>query len=134
LVPALVVSVTLGGRRWGPRGGGFLKSFPLVTGPSLFFFPLEQGNAFARDAARATLLALVSVAASGLVYAWASLRTPWWMCVAARWTSFLVVTLLLNGLAWSVPLALAAAVGSFFLVRALLPTPRGAPIAASRSA
>lgn len=133
LVPALVVSVTLGGRRWGPRVGGFLTSFPIVAGPTLFFFALEQGNAFVRDAARATLLALVGVAASGLVYAWASLRTPWWMCVAASWTSFVVTTLALNGLEWSLPLALTAAAGSFLLVRALLPTPRGAPVAAERS-
>src|SRR5262245_59531611 len=65
LVPALVVFVTLGGRRWGPRVGGLLTSFPIVAGPTLFFFAAEQGGLFARDAARATLVALVGVAISG---------------------------------------------------------------------
>lgn len=134
IVPALVVFVTLGARRWGPRVGGFLTSFPIVAGPSLFFFALEQGHAFVRDAARATLLALIGVAATGLVYAWVSLRMPWWICVASGWASFVVVTLTLNAFRWPLSLALAATIGSFALVRALLPAPRGAPIAAARSA
>lgn len=134
LVPALVVSVTLGARRWGPRVGGFLTSFPIVAGPTLFFFALEQGNAFVREAARATLLALVAVAVSGLVYAWASLRTPWWASLPASWSSFVVTTLTLNSLAWPLPIALIAAVGGFFVVRALLPTARGAPVVTERSA
>jgi hypothetical protein len=134
LVPALVVSVTLGARRWGPRVGGFLTSFPIVAGPTLFFFAIEQGDAFVRDAARATLVALVAVSASGLVYAWASLRAPWWASLAASWTSFVVTTLSLNTVAWPVTLALLVAVGAFFLVRALLPPVRGAPVVAPRSA
>ena len=85
LVPALVVFVTLGGRRWGPRVGGFLTSFPIVAGPTLFFFAAEQGGAFASEAARATLVALVGVAVSGLVYAWVSLGLPWGASLAASW-------------------------------------------------
>lgn len=134
LVPALVVFVTLGGRRWGARVGGLLASFPIVAGPTLFFFAVEQGTAFAGEAARATLVSLVGVAVSGLVYAWASLRTPWWASVVASWTSFVIATLTLNGLPWSLPFALVAAVGSFFFVEALLPTPPGAPSVRERSA
>jgi hypothetical protein len=134
VVPALVVSVTLGARRWGPRVGGFLTSFPIVAGPTLFFFAVEQGNAFVRDAARATLLALIAVATSGLAYAWASTRAPWWASLPACWAAFVVTTLALNSSSWPLPLALAAAVASFFLVRAVLPAARGAPAAAARSA
>ena len=93
VVPALVLTVTLGARRWGPRVGGFLASFPILAGPTLFFFAIEQGPSFVREAARATLMALVAVSVSGLVYAWASLRTPWWVSLAASWTSFTVATL-----------------------------------------
>ena len=134
LVPALVVIVTLGGRRWGPRVGGFLTSFPIVAGPTLFFFATEQGTAFARDAARATLVALVGVAASGLVYAWASLRLRWWASLVASWASFVLMTLGLNALGWSLPVALIVAIASFFVVRVLLPSPRGERIVGERSA
>jgi hypothetical protein len=125
LVPALVVFVTLGGRRWGPRVGGFLTSFPIVAGPTLLFFAVEQGRSFAAEAARATLVALVGVALSGLVYAWVALATPWWASLAASWASFVVITLTLNAFRWPLPLALVAAVASFFLVRAAMPRSRG---------
>jgi hypothetical protein len=134
LVPALVLSVTLGARRWGPRVGGFLASFPILAGPTLFFFAIEQGPAFVREAARATLMALVAVSVSGLVYAWASLAAPWWISLAASWTSFTVATLALNSVRWPLPVALAAAVAGFFIVRALLPAARRAHVAAQRSA
>ena len=134
VVPTLVLTVTLGARRWGPRVGGFLASFPILAGPTLFFFAIEQGPAFVREAARATLMALVAVSISGLVYAWASLRAPWWISLAASWTSFTVTTLALNSVRWPLPVALVAAVAGFFVVRALLPAARGAHVAAARSA
>ena len=134
IVPALVLTVTLGARRWGPRVGGFLASFPILAGPTLFFFAIEQGPAFVREAARATLMALVAVSVSGLVYAWASLRMPWWISLAASWTSFTAATLALNSVRWPLPIALGAAVAGFFVVRALLPAARGAHVAAERSA
>src|SRR5919108_5039111 len=88
LVPALVVSVTLATRRWGPRIGGLLTGFPIVSGPALFFFAVEQGNAFAAEAARAVVVSLLGVAASALTYGWASLRTPWWLSLPLSWASF----------------------------------------------
>jgi hypothetical protein len=133
VVPALVLTVTLGGRRWGPRVGGFLASFPILAGPTLLFFAIEQGPAFVREAARAVLMALVAVSISGLVYAWASLRAPWWVSLAASWTTFTAATLTLNSVRWPLTVALVVSVGSFFLTRALLPAARGAPVDANRS-
>ena len=133
VVPALVPIVTLGARRWGPRVGGFLASFPILAGPILLFFAIEQGPVFVREAARATLMALVAVSISGLVYAWASLRATWRISLAGSWGSFVVATLVLNSLRWPLTIALVVSVGSFFLVRALLPAPRGAAVDADRS-
>lgn len=134
LVPTLVVSVTLGGRRWGPRIAGFLASFPIVAGPTLTFFAIEQGNLFAAEAARAALVALTGVALSSLVYAWASLRTPWWISLAASWVSFVVTTLALRDMHWTRLTALAVALASSALARVLLPQARGAHAPAIRSA
>src|SRR2546428_755376 len=131
LVPALVVSVSVAARRWGPVVGGLLTSFPIVTGPALFFFAVEQGDAFAAEAARAVLVALVGVAVSGLVYAWASLGTPWWISLSACWSSFVATTLALQRTHWHVLAALAVALVSFVLAHMLLP-PSGAHAAPVR--
>lgn len=125
LVPALIVSASLAGRRWGPLMAGLVASFPLVAGPALLFFAIEQGDAFAAEASRGALVALVAVAGSGLTYAWASLRTPWWISLPASWASFVPITLALHGRAVTAPWALAAAIASFVLAGALLPSPRG---------
>src|SRR6185295_5365099 len=45
LVPGLIALVTVAGRRFGPRIGGWLNALPLVAGPVLFFLALEQGDA-----------------------------------------------------------------------------------------
>jgi len=134
LVPGLVVSATVAGRRWGPRVGGLLASFPIVAGPTLFFFAMEQGDAFTAEAARGTLVALVAVAGSGLAYAWASLGTAWWVSLTVSLASFVPITLALRGLGLSAPWALAAALASFVVAGALLPASPGAPARTARSA
>jgi hypothetical protein len=121
VVPALIISVTLAGRRWGPRVGGVLASFPLVAGPALFFLAQEQGEAFAAEAARATLVSLIAVAASGLAYAWVCLRAPWWASLAASWGSFVLLVLPLQRISWTPLAAFGVTLASFILARALLP-------------
>ena len=68
-MPALVVSVSLAARRWGPKIAGLLTGLPIVSAPALFFFAVEQGDVFASEAARAVLVSLVGVEASGVAYA-----------------------------------------------------------------
>ncbi|HWN93253.1 MAG TPA: hypothetical protein VNQ15_17650 [Verrucomicrobiae bacterium] len=133
VVPTLIISVTLAGRRWGPRVEGVLASFPLVAGPVLFFLATEQGEVFAAKAARATLVSLIAVAASGLAYAWACLRAPWWASLAASWGSFVLLILAVHGIPWAPLAAFGATLASFLLARSCLTRvrvprrPRGAP-------
>ena len=129
LVPVLIAAVTLAARRWGTRVGAFVTALPAVAGPTLGFYAVEQGNLFAADAARATLLGLIGVAAFCLAYARASTRLHWAPCLLIGWTSFAVVTLLIHRVdvgAWP---ALLAAVLSLLGVRAMLPAPK--PVAPS---
>ena len=100
---------------------------------ALFFFAVEQGDAFAAEAARAVIVSLLAVAASGVAYAWAALRTPWWISLPVSWTSFFVTVWLTRGAQWSATLALAAALVSLVLAQVLLP-PSGAHEARPRPA
>ena len=91
LVPALVGSVTLAARRWGVRVGGFLTALPLVAGPTLCFYALEQGLPFAADAARAAMLGIAGIAAFSLAYAWSAVRSGWPVSLVAGIGGFLVL-------------------------------------------
>ena len=133
LVPMLVVSVTLATRRWGARIGGLLTGFPIVTGPALLFFALEQGDQFASEAARAVLVSLVGVAASAVTYAWAARRTPWWVSLPLSWTSFFAIVLLVQRMPATATPALGLALASIALAQALLPR-AGAHVAGPRPA
>src|SRR5262245_3673272 len=95
LVPALIAAVTLASRRWGPRIGGWLTGMPLVAGPTLFFIAVEQGDAFAAQAAGATLVALIGIAAFSVSYGRLCRRLPWLVTLLVSWLVFVTVTLVL---------------------------------------
>jgi hypothetical protein len=120
-VPLLVLSASLATRRWGSRIGGLLTGLPIVSGPALFFFAVEQGNAFAAEASRAVLVSLLGVAGSALTYGWASLRTPWWLSLPLSWTSFFLVVLLFQGVDWPATVAFLASLAAIVLAHRLLP-------------
>jgi hypothetical protein len=127
LVPGLVVAVTLGARRWGPRVGGWLTALPLVAGPTLLFLAIEQGEAFAARAALSTLVGLVGVAAFGVAYGWAALRWGWPRSLLAGWIAFVVVTVLAQTVAWTPTAGLLATLSAFALGTRVLPAERGRP-------
>ena len=101
LVPGLIALVTMAGRRFGPRIGGWLNALPLVAGPVLFFLALEQGDQFVARAALSTLAGLAAVAAFAVVYSWIAVTRPWWTCVLIGWTVFGALTLALQAVAWT---------------------------------
>lgn len=127
LVPGLIALVTLGGRRFGLRVGGWLNALPLVAGPVLFFLALEQGDAFVARAAEATLAGLAAVAAFAVVYAWIALAWPWWVCVLVGWAAFGVLTIGFQAVHWAAASGLALALAAFSVARFLLPRLPEAP-------
>lgn len=142
IAPALVAVATLAGRKWGDSAAGLVAGFPIVAGPILFFYGLEQGPVFASDAALATLLGIFSLSLFVLAYTWRAWSggTPL-SAVLIGWVAFAFCTMLinriLNGQAVGVlHVTLAKALGwallSLFLaVRSLPPAaelpPRGLP-------
>jgi hypothetical protein len=118
LAPTLVGAASLLARRFGPRVGGLAAALPIVAGPTLLFFALEQGAAFGAGAARSALVGLVPLTAFCVAYAALArvLRVPRRyaapLCLAVGWAVFLGCTALLRPLAvpaWAAPLVGAAA-------------------------
>lgn len=122
LVPALIVLVTLAGRRWGPGVAGWLSAFPIVAGPILWFIAIEQGAAFAAQAAVGTLSAVLGMLAFGLSYAWAATRFSWPLSLALSYAGYAAMVFVLDR--WSATLPAAAIV----VLTALLFAPRCYPV------
>jgi hypothetical protein len=121
LVPILIAGVTLASRRWGHRVGAFVTALPAVAGPTLGFYAVQQGAQFAADAARASLLGVVGVAAFCLVYARASTRLHWSLCLLLGWTSFAIVTIAIYEVEARPIVALLMALTALALARLALP-------------
>ena len=98
LVPALVLLLTLAGRRWGPSLAGWLAGLPLVAGPTLLFVALDQGAGFAASAALAALIAVPANLVFMLSFAWAGLRLPWAGAGAIAVAVFVLLALVLTRL------------------------------------
>ena len=115
VAPALVAAVTLAVRRWDPRVGGWLSGLPTVAGPVLVFFAIEQGPAFAAQAAHATLTGLIGTVAFAVVYARTCVRARWPACLLVGWSVFVATTYFLY---WVSP-PLVASLGGLFAASVL---------------
>ena len=127
LVPALVGSVTLAARRWGLRVAGLLTALPLVAGPTLVFYAIEQGNAFAADAGRAAMLGICGTAAFCLAYARASARANCVASLLAALAAFAAVASGVHRLDFGGIGELSIAIASLLAAHRLLPAPAGLP-------
>ncbi len=92
LTPALIGSVSVLGRRWGPTITGLVVSLPLTSGPVVVFLALDNGNAFAAAAAAGILAGVASVAAFALAYGRLAFRLAWPATVLISWLLFLAAT------------------------------------------
>jgi len=112
LAPALVVGTSLAGRRWGPQVAAVLVTLPIVAGPILVVLVLEQGAAFASQAAGSALLGLVGTGAFGIAFAAAARRLPWPATLALSWMAVLAVDLALYRVRLPVTVGLVVAIGA----------------------
>jgi hypothetical protein len=125
LAPTLVGLVSVAVARLGERLGGIIAAFPMVSGPVLLLFALEQGPAFTERAAHHSLFGLVSLVAYCVAYARMAPLVPSraapLVCLGVGWVSFGLVTL---GVERSHPpeaLGMPLAVLAIFLGARLLP-------------
>jgi hypothetical protein len=126
LAPALVAGATLFGRRYGDTAAGLLAGLPIVAGPILWFYALEQGPGYAAAAAVATLLGLVSLSLFALAYSWRAWSGGTLIsCLALSWLAFAFGTAVIDRAimagapAW--PRALLYGLAALFLALRSLP-------------
>ena len=74
LAPALVATATQVAGRLGHRAGGLVGGLPVVAGPILLIYAVEQGQAFAAEAAAGAVLGIVSLVGFCVAYALAARR------------------------------------------------------------
>ncbi len=98
VTPLLVAGASLAARRWGPRVGGILIGFPVMTGPISVFLALEQGLPFAAEASVGILLALIAICSFCLAYAEASRHWGWPGSLMVATTVFAVTSVPLGNL------------------------------------
>ena len=128
LVPGLVAAVTVAVRRWGPAVGGWLAGLPVVAGPVLVFYALEQGTPFAARAANGTLTGLIATTAFVVAYARASVRWRWPVCMVLGWTAFAAVLLVLHAVQLGVVSSFVYVVVATVTGRRALPRLQPAPL------
>lgn len=134
LVPALVGSVTLAARRWGPTIGGWLTALPVIAGPTLCFYAIEQGNDFAARATHATLIGLVGVVAHSVTYARCCQRWSWLPSLFIGWFAFAAVTVVFYFVRLNLLLSLVVALVSFVVAKRVLPPRRQISISSGHTA
>jgi len=96
LAPALVALATSAGYRFGPRITGWIAGFPVVAGPILLLFSIEQGPRFAAEAAESSLLGVVSLCAFCVMYTQVARNYSWPVGLISGWICFAGVTFLIQ--------------------------------------
>ena len=124
LVPAFLALLTLAGRLFGPGIAGWLAGLPLVAGPILLVLALENGAAFAAQAATATVAAVLALVGYSLSYAHMAQRTAWPVALAAGLAVWVLVAAVLARAAPGLPAALVLALGTLLVAPRLFPGAR----------
>ena len=88
LAPVLVAAATSAGYRFGPKVTGWIVGFPVVAGPILLLFTIEQGPEFAAKAAESSVLGIVSLVAFCVAYLVVARSYSWPVSVLCGWICF----------------------------------------------
>ena len=111
IVPAMLLLLTLVGRRYGPALAGLLSALPVFAGPVLCILALEQGNAFAAEATQGTLLAILAVLVFSLTYAWMALKTGVIFSMLSSYATYSLTAYLLQFVRLPIELCFAGVIG-----------------------
>ena len=124
--PVLVALMSLAARRWGPTVGGLILGLPWMTGPILYLLALEKGTPFLVSASIGAELAVLGIGAFILCLGYASGITGVAATLACAIAGYFAVAFVVQSLAPSLWLVVAASAAVLAAVYRLLPLPRSA--------
>ncbi len=127
LTPLLILGASLAGRRWGSTVGGWIVGLPLTSGPVSVFLALDQGAAFAGQAAAGTLVGTAAQACFAAGYFWAACG-GWPVAVATGAASYIAGATLLQALALPHLVLFAVAVAALAIGLRITPPPAVAQV------
>lgn len=119
--PFLIWLLTFVGRRFGPAVSGLLMGIPLITGPVSLFSAIEQGEAFAVEAAAANLVGQISTCLFCFAFARAAPHLGAARSALAGVGAFLAATVLWNVFDWGLWPACALLLVTIVLMQRLMP-------------
>jgi hypothetical protein len=128
LAPSFVVLASAVARRFGTRLGGAVGGSPVIAAAILLVLGIEHGAAFARDAATATLLAVVALTVFVLVYARASTSRDWPLALVAAWIAYGAALVVLREVSVDPIVALVLACSSCGAALVVLPHAPSQPV------
>jgi hypothetical protein len=127
VTPLLIAAATLVTRRFGPRVGGLLLGFPLMSGPLSVFFAIEQGRTFAVTAALGTLLAIAAIAGFSCAYALMAPFVGWSLSLLVSTAVFFAISIAMSHLDLGILGAAVVSYASIAAAVAIVRAPRTLP-------
>ena len=124
LTPILILLASLAGRRWGETIGGWIVGLPLTSGPVAFFLTLDQGPAFAAQAAAGSLAGTTAEACFAVGYGLAATHMDWPLAFLMGAASFALAGAVLQALALPHLISLVVALAALTLGLRVLPSPK----------
>lgn len=124
LVPAFLYLLALVARYYGPQRAGWMAGLPVVAGPILWLLLQEHGTDFATRAAMQAIAAIAASELFNLVYARCATRSGWPLTLTVALCGWLLAAWLVQGLALTLPSALAMAGLAVLINSRCLPRPQ----------
>ena len=121
LVPLFLGLISLAGKRFGPSIAGWLAGLPVVVGPILLLLSLENGTAFAGEAARFTLASVFTAIAYGVAYSWAARSHGWGISLVCGLVAWLFAAVLVANIPFTLGGAAMLALATLLVAPSVYP-------------
>jgi len=120
-VPLFLGLISLAGKRFGPSIVVGLAGLPVIVGPVLLLLWLENGTAFAGEAARFTLASVFTAIAYGVAHSWVARSHGWGISIVCGLVAWLFAAALVANIPFTLGSAALLALATLLVAPSLYP-------------